>query len=65
MKEYGLSDEELNALGEKTVASGKNLLLGGQSEPKQESQEMWDGDFDFLMDFWFQKRGQNNVRLRK
>ena len=53
MKEYCLSDEELNALGEKTVASGKNLLLGGKSEPKQESQEMWDGDFDFLMDFWF------------
>lgn len=23
MKEYGLSDEELKALGEKTVASGK------------------------------------------
>jgi hypothetical protein len=52
-KEYGLSDEELKALGEKTVASGKNLLLGGKSEPKQEPQEMWDGDFDFLMDFWF------------
>ena len=51
MKEYGLSDEELKALGEKTVASGKNLLLGGKSEPKQEPQEMW--DFDFLMDFWF------------
>ena len=33
MKEYGLSDEELKALGEKTVASGKNLLLGGKSEP--------------------------------
>ena len=49
----GLSDEELKALGEKTVASGKNLLLGGKSEPKQEPQEMWDGDFDFLMDFWF------------
>ena len=32
MKEYGLSDEELKALGEKTVASGKNLVLeGGQS----------------------------------
>ena len=53
MKEYGLSDEELKALGEKTVASGKNLLLGGKSEHKQEPQEMWDGDFDFLMDFWF------------
>ena len=53
MKEYGLSDEELKALGEKTVASGKNLLLSGKSEPKHEPQEMWDGDFDFLMDFWF------------
>ena len=53
MKEYGLSDEELKALGEKTVASGKNLLLGGKSEPKKEPQEMWDGDFDFLMVFWF------------
>ena len=30
MKEYGLSDEELKALGEKTVASGKNLLLSGK-----------------------------------
>ena len=49
MKEYGLSDEELKALGEKTVASGKNLLLGGKSEPKQEPQEMWDGDFDGLL----------------
>ena len=53
MKEYGLSDEELKALGEKTVASGKHRLLGGKSELKQEPQEMWDGDFDFLMDFWF------------
>ena len=53
MKEYGLSDEELKALGEKPVSSGKNLLLNGKAEPKQEPQELWDGDFDFLMDFWF------------
>lgn len=65
MKEYGLSDEELKALGEKTVASGKNLLLGGKSEPKQEPQEMWDGDFDFLDGLLVLERGQNNVRLRK
>ena len=65
MKEYGLSDEELKALGEKTVASGKNLLLGGKSEPKQDPQEMWDGDFDFLMDFWFQKKGRTMTDLGK
>ena len=41
MKEYGLTDEELRSLGE-------------EPEPEQkEPQEMWDGDFDFLMDFWF------------
>lgn len=28
MKEYGLSDEELKALGEKTVASGKKSIVG-------------------------------------
>ena len=59
MKEYGLSDEELKALGEKTVASGKNLLLVGKSEPKQEPQEMW----EILTFSWisgFRKGGQNN-----
>ena len=54
MKEYGLSDEELKVLGEKPVSSGKNLLTYGTStKAKQETQEIWDGDFDFLMDFWF------------
>lgn len=53
MKEYGLSEEELKALGEKPVASGKNLLaLGKTPKMRDEPQEMWDGDFDFLMDFW-------------
>ena len=40
MKEYGLSEEQLLALGE-------------DPEKQEEPQEMWDGDFDFLMDFWF------------
>ena len=44
MKEYGLSEEQLLALGE-------------DPEKQEEPQEMWDGDFDFLMDFWFQKGG--------
>ena len=35
MKEYGLSDEELKALGEKTVASGKNLLFGGSKNRRK------------------------------
>lgn len=39
MKDYGLTDEELKALGE-------------DPEPQKEPQEQWDGDFDFLMDFW-------------
>lgn len=53
MKEYGLSDEELTILGEMPVSQGKNLLTHGtNTKAKQETQEMWDGDFDFLMDFW-------------
>lgn len=52
MKEYGLSDEELRTLGEEPVAHGRNLLTLDFSQKKQESQEIWDGDFDFLMDFW-------------
>ena len=40
MKEYGLSEEQLLALGE-------------DPEKQEEPQAMWDGDFDFLMDFWF------------
>ena len=41
MKDYGLTDEELRALEE-------------EPEPEQkEPQEIWDGDFDFFMDFWF------------
>lgn len=52
MKEYGLSDEELVALGENPVAYGKSSHIK-KSEPKQpETHELWDGDFDFLMDFW-------------
>lgn len=39
-EEYGLSEEQLLALGE-------------DPEKQEEPQEMWDGDFDFLMDFWF------------
>lgn len=54
MKEYGLTDEELRALGEDPIIQGKNLLTHRTStKAKQEPQEIWDGDFDFLMDFWF------------
>lgn len=40
MKEYGLTDEELVALGE-------------NPETKQELEEQWNGDFEYWMDFWF------------
>lgn len=45
MKEYGLTDEELRALGEDARSH--------ESDNKNpEPEEMWDGDFDFLVDTW-------------
>ena len=52
MKEYGLSEEQLLALGE-------------DPEKQEEPQEMWDGDFDFLMDLWLQKGGRAVTDLGK
>lgn len=55
MKEYGLTDEELKALGEEPIANGQNILTRGTGiKTKQEPQEqIWDGDLDWLLACWF------------